>query len=394
MSAAAGRAPVPLLAAAAFTSAAAMRVCDPLLPRFALEYQRTAGEAGGVVIGFAIAYGFMQLLFGPLGDRFGKQRMIAFALLGCALASTGALFTNDFGALLAARIAWGMAAAGIVPLAMAWVGDSVPYEQRQSTLARLLLGTLSGMVAGQLIGGLFAESAWGWRGAFLTLGASYWVMAAMLWWRPREPAPAVAHAPHHRQIGAVLGERWARVVLLAVFLEGLFLLGPLAYLPSYLHQREGLGLRAAAVVAALYAAGGLVYALSARRIVPRLGERGMSSAGGALMALALAGLWLLPHWWTASVLAVLLGFGTYLYHNTLQTHATQMAPAARGTAVSLFAFALFVGQALGVTLFGGLLDRAAYAALLVAPGVALLAAGSGFAWALKRRADAAVSARG
>jgi predicted MFS family arabinose efflux permease len=385
------RAPVPLLAAAAFCSTAAMRVCDPLLPRFAQEYQRSAGDSSGVIVGFAIAYGFMQLLFGPLGDRFGKQRMIAVALLGCALASTAAVLAQDFETLLAFRIAWGMGAAGIVPLAMAWVGDSVPYEQRQPTLARLLLGTLSGMVAGQLIGGLFAEGPWGWRGAFLTLGVGYWVMAAMLWFRPREAAPAAAHAPHHRQIAAVLGERWALVVLLAVFLEGLFLLGPLAYLPSYLHQREGLGLRAASVVAALYAGGGLVYALSARRIVPWLGERGMSSAGGMLMAACLVGLWLLPHWTSASALALLLGFGTYLFHNTLQTHATQMAPAARGTAVSLFAFALFVGQAVGVTAFGGMLDREAYAALLVAPGVGLLIAGVGFAWALRRRAAAAAT---
>ena len=43
-----------------------------------------------------------------------------------------------------------------------------------------------------------------------------------------------------------------------------------------------------------------------------------------------------------------------------------------------------------------MLDREAYAALLVAPGLALLAAGLGFAWALRRRAAAAatVSAAG
>jgi len=393
MTAAAG-APVPLLAAAAFFSAAALRVCDPLLPRFADEFGRSAGESGNLIVGFAVAYGVMQLLFGPLADRFGKRRMIAVALLGCAVASTAAALVSGFSSLMALRIAWGMAAAGIVPLAMAWIGDSVAYAQRQSVLARLLLGTLSGMVAGQLLGGLFAESGPGWRGAFLTLGAGYWVMAAMLWPRGGESAPAMVPAAHHQRIGAVLRERWARVVLLAVFLEGLFLLGPLSYLPSYLHQREGLGLRAASIVAALYAVGGLVYALAARRIVPRLGERGMASAGGALMALALAGLWLLPHWPSASVLAVLLGFGTYLYHNTLQTHATQMAPAARGTAVSMFSFALFAGQALGVAVFGGLLDRAAYAALLAAPGLALLATGLGFAFALRRRAAGAVTAAG
>jgi|GEM_PF-73310 len=54
---------------AAFLSGAALRVCDPMLPRLALEFNQTAGSASLVVMVFAIAYSFMQLAFGPLGDR-------------------------------------------------------------------------------------------------------------------------------------------------------------------------------------------------------------------------------------------------------------------------------------------------------------------------------------
>ena len=43
------------------------------------------------------------------------------------------------------------------------------------------------------------------------------------------------------------------------------------------------------------------------------------------------------------------GFGYFTLHNTLQANATQMAPEARGTAVSLFAASFFVGQSVGVT---------------------------------------------
>ena len=56
----------------------------------------------------------------------------------------------------------GAAGAGIVPLSMAWIGDTVPYERRQATLARFLTGTILGMSAGQLAGGLFADTV-GWR---------------------------------------------------------------------------------------------------------------------------------------------------------------------------------------------------------------------------------------
>jgi MFS family permease len=65
---------VLLLAAAAFFSGAALRVCDPLLPRLAQEFSISQGAAGQVIISFSIAYGLMQLVFGPLGDRFGNRR--------------------------------------------------------------------------------------------------------------------------------------------------------------------------------------------------------------------------------------------------------------------------------------------------------------------------------
>jgi len=55
--------------------------------------------------------------------------------------------------------------------------------------------------------------------------------------------------------------------------------------------------------------------------------------------------------WGWGVLASLLaGLGFYQLHNTLQTQATQMAPASRGTAVSIFASCFFLAQAVGVSL--------------------------------------------
>jgi predicted MFS family arabinose efflux permease len=47
-----------------------------------------------------------------------------------------------------------------------------------------------------------------------------------------------------------------------------------------------------------------------------------------------------------------MGVGFYMFHNTLQTNATQMAPARRGAAVALFALAYFGGQTVGVALSG------------------------------------------
>jgi predicted MFS family arabinose efflux permease len=386
---------VLLLAGAAFFSGAALRVCDPLLPRLGTDFGITKGVAGQVIIGFSIAYGLMQLVFGPLGDRFGKPRMMSLALFGCAAGALACAFASDFDALVVLRCFWGMAAAGVIPLAMAWIGDTVAYEHRQATLARFLTGTLSGMMAGQLAGGLYADSAPGWRGAFFTLAAGYLVIGVLLHahLRRQPPLPAVAGAAvglrgMAARLGEVLRTPWSRVVLLAVAAEGVFLLGPMAFIPSYLHQRHGISIAAASALAALAALGGLVYALSARHIVARFGERRMALWGGVLMGAGFLAWWALPFWGVAGAVALAVGFGTYLFHNTLQTHATQMAPAVRGTAVSLFAACLFAGQAVGVTLAGRLVDRFGFTPVLLLAALALPLAGIGFARALHRRVQA------
>ena len=391
--AAATAAAVTLLSVASFFSGAALRICDGLLPRLASDFAVTPGTAGQVVLTFAVAYGVSQLLFGPLGDRYGKARVMCAALFACAVTSLACALAPDFQALVRLRVFWGVAAAGVIPLAIAWIGDAVHYEQRQATLARLLMGTLSGMTAGQLGGGLFADSALGWRGAFGALCAGYVVVSVLLLARLRSipsvpPVQGKGRFAFVTQLGSVLAVPWARVVMAAVFAEGVFLLGPLAFLPSYLHQRFGLALSTASALIALYALGGLLYALVAAHVVRRLGERRMVLAGGIVMGIGFLAWYASPVAWVAAPVALAVGFGTYLFHNTLQTNATQMAPAMRGTGMALFAFCFFNGQAIGVSLAGFAYDHGGPLPLLVVPALVLPVIGWAFARALQRRAQA------
>lgn len=387
---AATRAAINLLAIAGFFSGAALRICDGLLPRLATDFAITPGTAGRVVITFAIAYGFSQLGYGMLGDRYGKARVVCVALFASAAGALACALAPGFEVLVRLRIFWGAVAGGVIPMAMAWIGDNVHYEERQATLARLLLGVMSGMTAGQLGGGLFADSALGWRGAFGALCAGYLVVGALLLARlhtmpASTPAPRQAGAHWLAPLGAVLALPWSRRVLAAVMAEGLFLLGPLAFLPAYLHQRFGLALSVASAFVALYAIGGVLYAMVARQVVRRLGERRMVLWGGFVMGLGFLAWFVIPQGWMAAPVALAVGFGTYLLHNTLQTHGTQMAPAMRGTGMSLFAFAFFIGQALGVSLAGAAFDHAGPAPLLLVPALALPLTGWAFARALRHR---------
>jgi len=68
-----------------------------------------------------------------------------------------------------------------------------------------------------------------------------------------------------------------------------------------------------------------------------------------------------------------LGMGYYTMHGTLQTRATEMAPEARGTAISLFAFAFFMGQSTGPILLGRILQARGYPAAFITAGIGLAA---------------------
>jgi predicted MFS family arabinose efflux permease len=80
---------------------------------------------------------------------------------------------------------------------------------------------------------------------------------------------------------------------------------------------------------------------------------------------------------------LLTGLGFYMLHNTLQTCATQLSTSARGTGVSMFACALFLGQSSGVVAASILVDRLSTTAWFALASPLLLALGAYFALRLR-----------
>ncbi len=386
------------LALAALATGATMRLVDPLLPRLAREFSVSLGQASQVITLFALAYGLAQLVFGPLGDRFGKYRVIGWACAASALTSLASALSDSLTGLMLARLAAGISAAAVIPLAMAWIGDVVPYARRQAVLARFLIGQICGFALGVWAGGYAAEHL-DWHTPFWAAAGLHAAVAlALQAVRRRLPAPAEtpARAPAHplqrmgREFAAVLALPWARVVLLTVLLEGASLYGPFAFIAAHLHQRFGLPLSTAGALVMGFAGGGLVFALAAPVLVRRLGEVTLVRLGALLMAAGLLGLAAAPRWGWALPACVVLGLGFQMMHNTLQTHATQMAPERRGAAVAAFAASLFLGNAIGVALAGAMVGLLGTGWVMAAGALGLLATAWNFN-RLRRRADPAYS---
>ena len=161
-------------------------------------------------------------------------------------------------------------------------------------------------------------------------------------------------------------------------LEGALVFGLLAYLGASLRHRHGLDYALIGLALGTYGLGGLVYAAAVYRLVPLLGERRMIVVGTGLLGSCYLVLRVVPAWWQTLPVFLLAGFGFYLFHNTLQTRATELSAEARGTAVSLWVFMLFIGQGCGVWLFGRVVDDAGYEAAFLAGGLGVMALGLWF----------------
>jgi predicted MFS family arabinose efflux permease len=371
------------LAAAAFVSGANLRLFDALLPTVAEDFAVPPTTASVVVTAFTLAYGLFQIVHGPLGDRIGKLRVIGGATLIASAASLGCAFAPTLPALAALRFATGIGAAAIVPLSLAWIGDNTSYEKRQATLGRFLSFILMGQILGPALGGALAEFI-GWRRVFDVMAAVFLVVSIVLFTVDRRTRPAVSavgkpHGNVWRNYAAVLGDRWVRTVILTVFLEGGLFYGAFAYTGAYLKERFGLSYLLIGGMLAGFGLGGVIYSLMVKWLLARLGEKGFVRLGGALMFICMAVLPLLPWWQAAVPVFIVAGFGFYMFHNTLQTRATEMAPQTRGTAIAVFAFCLFMGQASGVAVCGVAIRMLDYGWTFVISGAGLVLLGYWFA---------------
>lgn len=379
-----GRA-VFLLSLAAFASAASLRATDPLLPLIAGEYGVTTGAASAAVTAFALSYGLLQVVCGPLGDRYGRYRTIAAAAFVSAFGSAACAIAPSLDTLIAARFVSGATIGAFIPLALAWIGDTVAYERRQPLLARFLVGQMAGVAFGTAAAGWLGEH-FGWRAIFMALAALLLLVALLLFVELRNPLVRSTGRGSVREsfkrMPGMLAHRRLRVLFATGFTEGLFIFGALAFVAVHFQSRFALGPGVAGTLVAMYAAGGVLYALLARRAVRRLGERGLVTAGGIALFAGYTGLALIESAVAGAFAIAFVGAGFYMLHTTVQIHVTQVRPEERGSAVALFATFLFLGQASGVWLAARVVDAAGVAPVFACAALGLAAMAIAFRYFL------------
>ncbi|GAU84854.1 MFS transporter [Bosea sp. BIWAKO-01] len=367
-----------VLGACGFASTFTMRILDPLVPTLAAEFGRTIAQIAAMATAFSFAYAVGQPFLGPIADSVGKLRTISVCLGLLALLSMAAAFSLSFDVLTVIRASTGIVAGGVIPIAMAAIGDRAPMAERQVLLGRFLVLMIVGQMAGAACSGVIAEH-FGWRSVFV-MAAAMAAAAALLVIVVLKPRPDAARLPLSfagalANYKSVFANPRSKLLYAIVITEGSLIFGMPPYVAAILQERSGIGPSLAGLVIAGTGLGGIIYGILTRILVERLGPARMTVTGGLLMATGyvLFSLPFLP-WWSAVGLFTLNGFGFFLMHGTFQAQATELAPTARGSAVSLFACALFLGHAIGPVAMGIALHLLGTtgAILLFAAGIGLL----------------------
>jgi MFS transporter, YNFM family, putative membrane transport protein len=349
-----------LLGIAGFAIGANIRITDPLLPTLAAEFNATVGAAAIVAMVFALAHGALQIVYGPLGDKVGKLPVITTATLASAVISFATAFTDTLTELAVIRLACGLATAAVVPLTLAYIGDTTTYEERHVALARFTGTVLLGLMCGQALGGLIADFL-GWRAVFYFIAAVFAVAGVGLVLSPalrnhRRPGPSDGKTGY-AEIFRLFKRPAVRHVLLAVGAQGSISFTSAAFVGAYLSDRFGLTLGLIGIMLALFAAGGFVYSFFTAPVIKRFGERGALVIGGIIFGMSFLIMAVTPVWQVFAPALFVAGLGLMMVHNMLQVGATTMAPESRGAALSLFAATIFFGQTLGFAVLSPVYDH-------------------------------------
>jgi len=372
-----------VFAVCAFASGFALRIIDPLVIPIAHHFAVTPAAAALLSTAYALPYALAQPFLGPLGDRFGKARCIQVCIAGLAGTLLASVLAPTFELLMATRVAAGIFAGGLIPLVLAGLGDAYEMSERQVMIGRMLVAIITGQMLGSTLAGL-ANDAYGWRSG-LGIAAVAAVLAAGLAWTAIPPPARVAagagaaHPSFAALYGRVFENPKAIWLYAAVVAEGALIFGAFPFIGQLLIEHTGSSIASApsraGFVLGAFGIGGLAYALSVRRVIALLGVRRMCIVGAVAAAASYAALVFFPLWWFDALAMMIAGISYYMLHNSLQTEATEIAPAARGSAVALFACGLFAGQGIGPLLFGALVHAFGFAAALLASGAGILLLG-------------------
>lgn len=270
----------------------------PAMPTMAISLGASAGAMGWTISAYLAGFSLGQLLWGPIGDRYGRRMPVAIGLVLFIIGSAGCGLSTSAAMIICCRVVQAAGACAGVVLARAMIRDLYEGDRAAQMLSALMTVMAVAPLLGPVIGGQILVVA-GWRAIFATLVA-VGVLTLIALLRLPETLPA------YRRNREPLGEAFrkyrhlsrGRRLLGYAGAGGFFFAGTFAYIaasPFAYITYHHVPARLYGLLFGLGIVGIMVTSSVNSRLVTRFGTRRMLIAGSS--AAALAGILLAVHAW-------------------------------------------------------------------------------------------------
>lgn len=342
----------------------------PLLINISNDLGINIGSAALSVTAYMFSFGLFTIIFGPLGDRYGKTKIINIAAFGTAIFSMLGAFAFNLPSLIAFRAMNGAFGAGIFPVTMALVGESFEPANRQKAIGKVMGMMFLGGASATAIGGILAYFG-SWRMVYLVYGIFELIVAFVIL-KSVPKSPSVIDTLNFTKVyKKALSNSGLVSIAATIFLVGFSVFGSFTYSGKLIQSKTGFSVLYVGLILTIFGIATVVGGRKAPKIRAKLKSKFLLFAGflggGSLLIISYVN--------SPYLLAIgLFGFGLafVFLQSTLVTKAQEEAPKLRGTAMSLASFNMFVGGGLGTFINGKILNTLGVTHIFIVAGIIML----------------------
>ena len=344
--------------------------------------QISASAAGQLITAAAAVMCIGAPLLASVVAGWDRRRLLALCMAWYGLLLGLSALMPNLASLMVVRVLTVISPAIFTPQAAACVGLLVPPEQRGRAITFVFLGwsvaSVLGVPLGAWIGG-----TWGWRSAFVVVGALSLLSAVWVWRAMPDGVRPVALS--RAAWGQALGSRalMFAVAVTLLYSAGQFVL--FSYFAPYFKETLAATPGQLSLLFAWFGVFGLLGNIVMSRWIDRIGAPRAVMLAVASMALSLL-LWPLGTTWAlAALLVVPWGLGCFASNSAQQARLVGLAPALAPGSIALNSSAMYAGQALGAASGGWLIAQGGMGMLHWVGFAGLLAAMAMSAWAARQK---------
>ncbi|MFI6865448.1 MFS transporter [Nocardia sp. NPDC050406] len=193
---------LPVFVLSALLATGQMYIPIPLFTAMQADWHVGTGVTTWIISAFAFGYAGGFVAFGPLSDRFGHRRVLMTGMLAAAVVTllTGLALSAPMAVGL--RIVQGLVIGSIPPAIMAYIGTRIDPRHRavvtMSVATSFLAATVLAQIASQAV-----VAAFPWRTMFLGSAVAFAALAFALRAVMRDDAPTGADQPLRHSYAAI-----------------------------------------------------------------------------------------------------------------------------------------------------------------------------------------------